>query len=97
MAHSASVAAQRLDVLEAEVARLRRVIEERPASPAPQDDGEHYISVAEAARLARVTTQTVRNWIDKFAIGRFVDPVYLVDRRLLRDHLIRHRGKLPPE
>ena len=32
MAHSASVAAQRLDVLEAEVARLRRVIEERLAS-----------------------------------------------------------------
>ena len=33
MAHSASVAAQRLDVLEAEVARLRQVIKETLGVP----------------------------------------------------------------
>jgi hypothetical protein len=52
MAHSASVAAQRLDVLEAEVARLRQVIEERLAYPVPlNDEAEFLIPVTEAARL----------------------------------------------
>ena len=87
-------AAQRIDALEAEVARLRQVIEARPA---PDSDARHFIAVAEAARLAGVSTQSVRNWIERHGIGRFFDPVYLVDRRLLRDHLIRQRGKLPPE
>jgi hypothetical protein len=80
---------QRIDELEAEVRRLRQVIEDQP--------GVSLIPVAEAARLAKVTPQTVRTWIDDHKIGRFFNPVYLVDRRLLRDHLIRRGGKLPPE
>ena len=92
-----SRADQRIDRLETEVAQLRQVIEERLAAPAPMGDAESLISVTAAAELAQVTTQTIRNWVDRHGIGRFVDPVYLVDRRLLRDHLIRRGGKLPPE
>jgi hypothetical protein len=89
---------QRVDQLETEVARLRQVIEDRLASPVPPNgEAESLIPVTEAARLAGVSTQTIRNWIDRHGIGRFFDPVYLVDRRLLRDHLIRRGGKLPPE
>jgi hypothetical protein len=98
MGRDASGAAKRLDVLEAEVARLRQVIEERLASPvSPNGEVESLIPVTEAARMAKVTPQSIRNWIDLHGIGRFVAPVYLVDRRLLRDHLIRRGGKLPPE
>ena len=88
-----------LAALTAEVSALRALIERIATAepPTPQDDGEHYISVAEAARLARVSTQTIRNWIDQHNIGRYCEPIYLVDRRLLRDHLIRRGGKLPPE
>jgi hypothetical protein len=89
-----ATSAQRLAALEAEVARLRQVVEARPA---PDSDAKRFIAVSEAARLAQVSTQSVRNWIDRYGIGRFVDPAYLADRRLLREHLIRHRGKLPPE
>lgn len=90
-------AAQRIAELEAEVGRLRQAIAERLPAPAPDSDATHFITVAEAARLAGVSAQTIRNWIERYGIGRFFDPVYLVDRRLLRDHLIRHKGRLPPE
>jgi hypothetical protein len=46
MTRSASVAAQRLDVLEAEVARLRQVIEERLVYPVPLHDGVTIPSAA---------------------------------------------------
>jgi hypothetical protein len=89
---------QRVDRLETELAALRQTVERLVASPVPLKGGaESLISVTEAARLARVTTQTIRNWADRHGIGRFVDPVYMVDRRLLRDHLIRRGGRLPLE
>ena len=91
-------AAQRIDQLTAQVAALQQTVDRLVASPAPTNgEAECLIPVAEAARLAKVTPQTVRNWIDDHGIGRFFDPVYLVDRRLLRDHLIRRGGKLPLE
>jgi hypothetical protein len=89
-------AAQRIDELAAEVAQLRQTVERLAAAP-PNGEAECLIPVAEAARLARVTPQTVRTWIDTHSMGRFFAPVYLVDRRLLRDHLLRRGGKLPPE
>ena len=70
MAHSASVAAQRLDVLEAEVARLRQVIEERLAYPVPlNDEAEFLIPVTEAARLAAVSSQTIRRLCQRHRRG----------------------------
>jgi len=89
-------AAQRIEELAAEVAELRQTVERLAAAPVPPNgDAESLISVTAAAELAEVTTQTIRNWVDRYGIGRFIDPAYLVDRRLLREHLIRHRGKLP--
>ena len=89
----------RIDELAAEVAALQQtvalLVAERPPAPAPDSDATRFISVTEAARLAGVSTQSIRNWIDRYSIGRFINPAYLVDRRLLREHLIRHRGKLP--
>jgi hypothetical protein len=70
MAHNASVAAQRLDVLEAEVARLRQVIEERLAYPVPlNDEAEFLIPVTEAARLAAVSSQTIRRLCQRHRRG----------------------------
>lgn len=65
-----------LDSLHAELVELRALVVERlPASvPMPDSDAKRFIAVSEAARLAGVSTQTIRNWIDRYNIGRFVDP-----------------------
>ena len=86
-----------------EICELRAVLLVLLRPPAPAhlsespDDVEHFISVAEAARLARVSKQTIINWIEAHGVGRYHEPIYLVDRRLLRAYLLKRGGKLPPE
>jgi hypothetical protein len=68
-----------------------------PATPAaPSDD----LSVDQAAQLAEVSQQTIRNWLKRRAIGRWNAAflAWTVSRRKLRAHLVATRGadRLPP-
>jgi len=82
--------------LASQVARLVEVVEARLPAPEPveDDDDAGDVSVAEAARLAGRSTQTLRRWCDDFGVGKYSDAAgcYLVCRAKLRAHLVGRYG-----
>ena len=56
---------------------LRRVLDADPTRPDIRHatgPAEEYASISEAARVFGVTTQTIRNWIDKGLLAAYVTP-----------------------
>ena len=96
---AAEIAALRAEVIASGmlVRELRRELHAAiTPRPEPEAGVGHLISVAEASKLSRVSPQTIRNWADH-GIGKFVANHYLVDKRLLRAHLVKRGGRLPAE
>jgi hypothetical protein len=83
---------QRIDQLEAELARLRRVVEER--LPAPDDD---LISTTVAGRLIGKSPETLRRWSIAHGIGVFspAGGAHLISRKRLAAYLLRTTGLVP--
>ena len=56
---------------------LQRVLDADPSRPGIRratGPAEEYASISEAARVFGVTTQTIRNWIDKGLLAAYVTP-----------------------
>jgi excisionase family DNA binding protein len=66
---------------------VRRVIRDELANAKTQDPGD-YVSVSEAARIASVATDTVRDWISRGKLGRYNAGRVLRVRRTELDELL---------
>jgi hypothetical protein len=79
-----------------ELAAIRRCVETRPAKP-PENLlalGEDEITVAQAAPIAGVDKQSIRNWCRRHGIGRYDvgRAQWVVSRSRLMDYVERRFG-----